>query len=65
VSQVAWGSNRAKNGVPTRRGLRAWIMRSTNTGVPVTSVTPSTHTFPGVADMDGPRTVRHRPETPW
>ena len=33
--------------------------------MPATSVTPSTHTLPGVADIDGPRTVRARPETPW
>ena len=65
VSQVAAGSNLAKNGMPTRRGLRAWIIRSTKTLMPATSVTPSTHTLPGVADMDGPRTVRHRPEVPW
>ena len=65
MSQVAAGSNLAKNGVPTRLGSRAWIMRSTKTLSPPTSVTPSTHTLPGVADIDGPRTVRHRPETPW
>jgi EmrB/QacA subfamily drug resistance transporter len=63
VSQVAAGSNLAKNGVPTRLGSRAWIIRSTKTGVPATSVTPSTHTLPGVADIDGPRTVRPSPET--
>jgi len=65
VSQQAAGSNLAKNGVPTRPGSRAWIMCRTKTLTPATSVTPSTHTFPGVADIDGPRTVRARPETPW
>jgi hypothetical protein len=65
VSQQAAGSNLAKNGVPTSRGFRAWIMRRTKTLRPATSATPSTHTFPGVADIDGPRTVRPRPETPW
>src|ERR1700735_2267090 len=62
-SQIAFGSNRAKNGLPTMDGLRAWIMCRANTFSPATSTTPSTHTLPGVADMDGPRTVRHRPET--
>jgi hypothetical protein len=65
VSQVAFGSNLAKNGVPTRFGSRAWIIRSVNTSMPAILATPSTHTLPGVADMDGPRTVRHRPETLW
>ena len=62
-SQVAAGSNLAKNGLPTRLGSRAWIMCRTNTFSPATSVIPSTHTLPGVADIDGPRTVRHRPDT--
>ena len=63
-SQIAVGSNRAKNGLPTMAGSRAWIMCRANTFSPATSTTPSTHTLPGVADMDGPRTVRHSPETP-
>jgi len=37
--------------------LRAWIMYRTKDLMPATSVTPSTHTFPGVADIDGPREV--------
>jgi len=65
VSQQAAGSNLAKNGEPTRLGSRAWIMCRTKTLIPATSVTPSMHTLPGVADIDGPRTVRARPETPW
>jgi len=65
VSQVAVGSNLAKNGVPTSAGSRAWIIRSTKTLIPATSATPSMHTLPGLADIDGPRTVRQSPETPW
>src|SRR5207245_2935465 len=60
--QVASGSNLAKKGLPTRLGSRAWIMCRTNTRWPASSVTPSTHTLPGVADMDGPRTVRATPD---
>jgi len=65
VSQQAAGSNLAKNGLPTSPGSRAWIMCRTKTLCPATSVTPSMQTFPGVADMEGPRTVRASPETPW
>ena len=34
-----------------------------NTFSPATFTTPSTDTFPGVADMEGPRTVLPSPET--
>ena len=62
---MAWGWKWAKNGLPTRDGSRAWIIRSTNTLVPLMSAMPWMHIVPGVADMEGPRTVRHSPDTPW
>ena len=36
---------------------------STNTSSPRIDAFPTTRTFPGVADIDGPRTVRPSPET--
>src|SRR5690606_16482957 len=62
-SQTALGSYWAKKGLPTRSASRHWMKCSANTFWPATSTTPSTQTFPGVADMDGPRTVRESPET--
>ena len=38
-------------------------MCRTKTRWPAMSAIPSTHTLPGVADIDGPRTVRHSPAT--
>ncbi|EDM74522.1 hypothetical protein PPSIR1_01217 [Plesiocystis pacifica SIR-1] len=47
----------------TRSGSRAWSSCSANTRLPATLATPSTRTLPGIVDIDGPRTVRARPET--
>ena len=62
-SQVASGSNLAKNGRWTQSALRPWIKRRTKTFSPFISVMPCTSTLPGPALMDGPRAVRARPET--
>src|SRR5262249_19701299 len=62
-NHVAAELYRAKNGLPTKPGARAWIMCMTKTRCPASMVMPSTHTLPGVADMDGPRTVLASPET--
>ena len=59
---VASESKRAKNVRPTHSGLRAWMSLSTKSDSPDSSTTPSTRILPGVADMDGPRTVRARPD---
>ncbi len=62
-SQTASGSKRAKKGRPTQAGSRPWRKLSAKTLSPRTSATPWTSTLPGVADIEGPRTVRARPET--
>ena len=53
----------AKNVLPTRSTLRACRNFNTNTSSPLIVAVPSTNTLPGVADIDGPRTVRPKPET--
>ena len=62
-SQDALSSYFAKNIRWTQSGFRLWRNFSANTFSPRISVFPTTWTFPGVADMDGPLTVRPTPDT--
>lgn len=61
-NQMASGLYFAKKTLPIHDSCRHWTKRSTIAACPMISSTPVTSTFPGVALMTGPRTVRHKPD---